>query len=193
MILHSVIQGSTKWHELRKLYFTASDVGAMLGCDPYRTRKQLLHEKATGVKIERGSYFSTLANLGHALEERARVIMEEYLCETLYPVTVSEGNLLASLDGMTMDEREIWEHKSLNNAIRKCKCAEDLPEHYRAQMTQQIMITGCDYCNFTASSKSTDEWVQFIFFADKNMIERINVGWKIFNEEITALKTILGE
>ena len=42
-----LIQGSPEWLAARAQYFTASEAPAMLGLSKYKTRQELLREKAT--------------------------------------------------------------------------------------------------------------------------------------------------
>ena len=49
---HNLIQGSAEWHAFRRQHYTASDAPAMLGISPYKTRAELLREKATGITPE---------------------------------------------------------------------------------------------------------------------------------------------
>lgn len=83
---HNVQQGTDEWHALRETVdFTASEVSAALGCSPYKTRDQLMHEKATGIKPEISSYQEKIFADGHRFEEMARPILESNLGEELYP------------------------------------------------------------------------------------------------------------
>ena len=46
MITHDLIQGSDTWHAYRNAHDNASDAPAMMGCSPYKSREQLLAERA---------------------------------------------------------------------------------------------------------------------------------------------------
>jgi predicted phage-related endonuclease len=49
---HKLTQGSPEWLAHRLNFDNASDAPAMMGCSPYKTRQQLLHERATGITPE---------------------------------------------------------------------------------------------------------------------------------------------
>ena len=69
---HNLIQGSPEWHAHRANHFNASDAPAMMGCSPYKTRTQLLHEKHTGVTPEVDAATQRRFDAGHAAEAAAR-------------------------------------------------------------------------------------------------------------------------
>ena len=139
MIQHDVDQGTPEWHEHRAKYFNASDAPAMLGISPYKTRSALIAERATGITDDIDPNTQRIFDRGHKFEALARPLAEAHINEDLYPVTGTEGKLSASFDGLTIDENIAFEHKTLNSSLRGISKAEDLPEHYRAQMEQQLL------------------------------------------------------
>ena len=98
-------------------------------------------------------------------------------------MVASEGKLSASFDGLTMDETICFEHKSLNNSIRESLGKAEIPEQYRAQMEQQLMISGAYQCLFMASKWDGDALVEELhswYESDPAMRERIMQGWTQF-------------
>ena len=152
MITHELLQGSAEWHEFRASHFSASDAGAMLGVSPDKTRQELLIEKKIGNDLQEGScYQQKIFDDGHRFERLARPLAEEIIGAELYPATGSVGMLSASFDGITMLEDACFEHKQLNADIAACKSVADLPIHYRAQMEQQLLVSGAKRCLFLSS------------------------------------------
>ena len=80
-------QGSAEWHQFRATKFTASDAPAMLGLSKYKSRSQLLHEKATGLVEEVSEQMQRLFDKGHKAEADARPIIEKMIGQDLFPVT----------------------------------------------------------------------------------------------------------
>jgi len=115
MKTHHVQQGTAEWLALRAGYFTASEASAMMGVSKYQTRSDLIKKKSTGIADDIDENTQRLFDRGHATEATARVIAEGIIGQDLYPATVSDDMdyLLASLDGMTMDDSIIFEHKLL--------------------------------------------------------------------------------
>lgn len=173
MKILSLVQGTPEWDRHRAEHWNASDAPAMLGCSRYKTRHQLLDERATGVAPEVDAATQHLFDDGHRSEGLARPLAEKIVGDDLYPVIGvpddPNSKLSASFDGLTLDEATAWEHKRLNQELRVVLSREDctgadLPEMYRVQMEQQAMISGAERVLFMAS-----EWD-----AGGNLIEELH-------------------
>lgn len=188
---HQFVQGTTNWHAFRSSHFGASDAPAMLGISPYKTRAALLAEKATGIKPEPDAAAQRRFDEGHRVERLARPLAEEFVGEELYPVIGSNGKLAASFDGLTMLDDVVWEHKTLNQSLREVMTGEAtgqaLPEHYRAQLEQQLLVAGAPRALFTASQWAGDELVDIRhvwYSSDPIMRGRILAGWEQFEADL---------
>ena len=106
MITHNLVQGTAEWHAYRAAHDNASDAPAMMGVSSYKTRDQLIAERATGIVPEVDAATQRLFDSGHRFEALARPLAEKIIGEDLYPCTGSiEGSRLsASFDGLTMLE-----------------------------------------------------------------------------------------
>lgn len=191
MNIVQLTQGTPEWQAFRAAHFTASEVPAMLGVSPYRTRDSLLREKATGqTPAEDGETRKRFAD-GHRFEALARALAEAVIGEELYPVVCHDDadRLSASLDGATMGETVIWEHKTLNDEFRACRDASaPIPEHVRAQVEQQLLVSGASRCLVTATRWDGDTlaeppfhgWLQ----SDPALRARILAGWQQFEADL---------
>ena len=112
-----IIQGTPEWHEFRSRHLGASDAPAMMGESPYKTRDELLREKATGVAVDVSEETQRRFDDGHRFEALARPLAEKIIGEELYPVVGSNGKFAASFDGVAMLGDVIFEHKTLNAAL----------------------------------------------------------------------------
>jgi predicted phage-related endonuclease len=65
MNIVSLSQGSPEWLAHRAQHFNASDAPAMLGCSPYKSRRQLLREVKTGLTPEVDAAAQKRFNNGH--------------------------------------------------------------------------------------------------------------------------------
>lgn len=192
MIIHNVQQGSKEWLELRKDFYAASDAAAMLGVSPYKTRTDLLKEKATGLVPEVNSATQRLFDDGHRFEDLARAIAEKEIGEDLFPCVGTEGKLLASFDGLTVTDEIAWEHKTLNDTLRAVMvpgCSgRDLPEYYQIQMEQQLMVSGAEKALFSATK--WDEHGNLIedrhcwYRSNHDTRHRILAGWTQFEQDL---------
>jgi predicted phage-related endonuclease len=209
MQTHDVIQGSPEWLAQRLNTYNASDAPAMLGCSPYETRSQLIARLATGIVPEVDAATQRRFDDGHRFEALARPLAVEIIGEDLYPVSGSEDfgldkPLAASLDGSTITDEIVWEHKSLNDELRavlpeqivgevfvgSVGLGAKLPKLYRVQMEQQLMVSGAGKVLFTASKWNADDtlvearhcWYQ----SDLALRAEILGGWKQLAEDVKA-------
>ena len=188
--VHTLIQGSPEWAAYRREHFNASDAPAMLGCSPYKTRAELVRELATGITAD-NSGRQHLFDAGHRAERAARAAAEDIAGEDLLPVVGSVGKLSASFDGLTFDRKLLWEHKLLNDALRKAlpgdglsgiaSSPQDLPKHYRVQVEQQLMVSGAQAALFMATSWDADDCTDLRFCfcnSDPVLRQEIITGWE---------------
>ena len=189
----NLVQGSPEWHQHRATSFNASDAPAMLGVSPYKTRSELLREKATGITPDVDQSTQRRFDDGHRYEALARPLAEQIIGEELFPCVGSEGKLSASFDGLTMAGDAVFEHKTPNDEIRAAAQQGNnailLPDHYRAQMEQQLMVSGADRVLFLATKWDGDTLVEqllFWHFSDPELRDRIVHGWCQFAEDLAA-------
>lgn len=186
-------QGSPEWKAHRAKHFNASDAPAMLGCSPYTTRAQLLHQMHTGLDPEHDRATQIRFDNGHRLEALARPLAEEIVGEDLYPVVGTEGNLSASFDGLTLLEDTGFEHKALSAELKKFFQSgapmSELPKHYRVQMEQQLHVSGAQRILFMSSHWDGDTLVEEFhgwYYPDEELRAEILRGWAQFAEDLAA-------
>lgn len=184
----NLIQGSAEWHAHRAKHFNASDAPAMMGCSSYKSRDQLLREMKIGITQEFDAATQRRFDDGHRYEALARPCAERLIGDDLYPVTGTNGIYSASFDGITLSERVIFEHKSLNDDLRACSKQEDLPMLYRVQIEHQFMVSDADECLFMASKwDANDELLEEVHFScrpDLDLRARIIAGWNQFADDL---------
>ena len=189
-------QGSPEWlaHRGNPAIFNASDAPAMMNCSSYKTRAQMLRERATGLGEEVTPEKQRLFDSGHRFEALARPLAEQIIGEPLYPVVGVEGPYSASFDGITLCEDVAFEHKRLNDALRECMEGEDesnrLPLQYRVQMEHQLMVSGADKVLFMASDWTRDDMLNeerhCWYYPDLVLRSQIIAGWAQFAEDLAA-------
>lgn len=192
-ITHELKQGTPEWLAYRATMDNASDAAAMLGISPYKTRDELLKERYLGLSRDISDYVQErILNPGHEFEAKAREVAETIMEADLYPVTMSLGTLSASLDGLTVNHRQSWEHKKLSRELEECmpaefSPAEFLPKYHRVQVEHQFMVTDAEETLFTASKWNGDQlldmrhaWV----FPDVELRAEIEAGWEQFRIDL---------
>lgn len=188
MNILNVVQGSPEWLTVRRNYSTASEAPAALGQSKYTSRTELLHQKRTGVEKVVEAFTQALFDEGHAAEANARTIAEEIIGSDLYPVTavdeVSGIRLLASLDGATMDEETIWEHKLFNASLAESVRSGNLDPHYTIQMDQQLLVSGAKKCLFMTSDGTPDNMAWCWYESSQEKFDALIAGWKQFVRDL---------
>jgi len=191
-----LIQGSPEWSAHRAQHWNASDAPAMLGVSPYKSRAELLRERATGISHEFDAATQRRFDDGHRFEALARSLAERIIGDELFPVTGVEGRYSASFDGLTMLEDTAFEHKSLNDELRDAiqpnNSITALPEHYRVQMEHQLMVSGAERVLFMASKWGNDDELieerHCWYWPDAALRARIIAGWEQFERDLANYK-----
>lgn len=185
----SLIPGSPAWLQSR----SASKAPAVMSASKYQTRNDLLKQKATGIKEDVDAATQARFDAGHASEAAAREIAEDILCDGLSPVTIATDDeyLTASMDGLTFDGKIGWEHKlwneSLAAAVRAAAMGSgDMPEEYKIQMDQQILVGGLDYVLFMVSDGTRDKCVSMEYRSSPERAAKLLAAWKQFDADLAA-------
>jgi predicted phage-related endonuclease len=186
MKIHTEQQGSPEWLALRGRFFTASEAPAMKGVSKYQSRTELLALKHTGIAPDVSPSTQYIFDKGHAAEAAARVILEAAIDEDLFPVVGSEGDLLASLDGMDMMESVLFEHKLWNESLAAQVRAGDLEPHYYWQLEQQLLVSGAEKVIFVCSDGTADNWVQMEYRAVAGRAKQLVDGWAQFKLDLAG-------
>lgn len=193
MKLHSVIQGSKSWHDLRDKHFSASEAAAVMGDHKYMSRDDLLKQYATGIKPEITPQQQKLFDKGHASEAGARPIAESIIGQELYPVTATDDNdwLLASMDGLSMLGDIGFEHKLYSAKLADQVGKGELDKHYIWQLEHQALVTGCTEILFMASDGTEDNCAYFTYEPNPELQKQLISGWKQFETDLAEYKTKL--
>lgn len=199
MQIINIAQGSPEWARHRTNYDNASDAPAMMNASPYKSRAELLKERATGIAPEIDAVTQRRFDDGHLFEALARAKAEEIIGEGLYPVVGVHGTLSASFDGLTIDDSINFEHKTINAELRAAMPKDGdngdnghfLPLHNRIQIQQQMIVSGAEKTLFMASKWDGDACIECRwcwYYSDESLAANIIAGWKQFNEDVANYK-----
>ncbi len=184
------VQGTDAWHAHRAQHLNASDCSAMMGLSSYKTRAQLLKEKATGITEAVDGATQARFNRGHENEATARPWAEEIIGDELFPVVLAgehEGlKLSASLDGLTMMGDVAFEHKSLNANLAASLEQGVIPDQYHPQMEMGLMLSGAEKCLFMASSGDREAMRHAWYFPNLDLRANIIAAWHQFQEDLAS-------
>jgi len=179
-------QGTDAWLAHRAITLNASDAPAMMGVSPYTSRQELMRYLTACEEREIPPGLQRVFDDGHRVEAATKPIAEEIVGDELFSATVADddGWLGASLDGITMDERVIWECKQASQ--EKLALADDgtVRKDDMIQVQQQLLITGAEKCLYTVGDGTREGtrsvWVE----PDPEIQKRIVAGWRQFETDL---------
>jgi putative phage-type endonuclease len=187
-VTHELTQGTPEWHAHRQKHFNASEIAAVMGISEYQNRNDILKSKALGIERQIDAATQRLFDDGHACEEAARPFAREIIGEDLFTSTCSrviDGlPLSASYDGITMAEDVIFEHKRANQKLIASLRAGIIPDEYKPQMDQQMLIVGAKRCLFMASDGTRENMAYAWHEANPSAQAMIISAWKQFAEDL---------
>lgn len=185
MIIHHVAQGSPEWLALRAKFKTASEAPAMMGESKQIKRTDLLNAKKTGLDRDVSWWVQTfLFDKGHEAEALARPILEASIGEDLFPVVGTEGDLLASMDGMTLLGETLFEHKMWNEQLAADVRSGTLTPHYYWQLEQQLLVSGAEKVIFVCSDGTEQNFVFMEYTPVPGRADQLLRGWKQFDIDL---------
>lgn len=153
-----MMQNSPEWIEWRSKGIGASEMAAVLGICPYKTRYQLWLEKTGRSKGFEGNSFTAH---GQETEAKARSRYELMTMEDMAPACATHPKYefcRASLDGLKSDNSLVLEIKCPKGAslIDAAKTGKVL-EHYIPQVQFQLAVTGADLLHFFVYHSDTQQ------------------------------------
>lgn len=184
----SCTQGTDTWHAERASRFTASEAPAMMGSSKYQTRAALLAQKHTGMTPDVSAHQQALFDRGHASEAAARILLEDDLGD-LFPVTAlhdTDDRLLASVDGITLDDSTLFEHKLYSEKLAAQVESGILEMHYVWQLEHQLLVTGAERVVFVCSDGTRDNWAQMEYHPVAGRRKQLLAGWAQFEIDLAT-------
>ena len=185
MISHNLIQGSDQWEALRAGFRTASEAPAVMAASSKIKRDELLSIKAGFSEREYSEWVQkNLFDKGHESEAMARPIAERIIGEDLYPVTGTNGEYLASFDGLTMLHDTGFEHKMWNEVLAEAVRNKDLPAEYYWQLEHQLLVcSDMEKVLFVVSDGTEDKFVSMEYYRVPGRAEQLVRGWDQFESD----------
>jgi putative phage-type endonuclease len=183
-------QGSDQWLAHRRTTRNASDASVMMGCSPSISRRELVRLMANGLEREFSDYVQKfILDRGHEVEPALRAFAEEMIGEDLYPVTATtdDGYMGASFDGVTLDDRIIFEAKQASEEKFQCIERGEIPPADRWQVTQQFAVCEdaevCYYCVGDGAPEGT-RYLKIERSQVEADIPRLIAAWRQFDEDV---------
>ena len=190
MNILQVSQGSADWLAARAQHFCASDAAAAMGVSKFKTRSALLREQATGLTAEVDWATQERFDAGHAAEAAGLALAEQVIGDDLYPrvgTRVVEGlALLASFDGITPDNRVLWETKFYNAELAKAVANNTLEPHYWAQLEHQLLVSEAEIALFSTTDGTKERFVWAYYKSQPERRAQVIAAWKQFRDDLAS-------
>ena len=178
------------WHELRAKRIGGSDIGAIIGVNPYKSIVDVYVDKTEGSNFKGNE----LTHWGHMLEG---TILKEFsnkhkeLIVYEVPYSVINDFLIANLDGALKDKETgdygVLEIKTTSIWNKKEWEEDTIPQSYYAQVQHYLMLTGYRFA-YVAVLIGGQQYKEFKVERNEEDIELIrNKATEFYNENILKL------
>lgn len=185
-----LVQGSDQWLAHRRTTRNASDASVMMGASPSISRRELVRLMANGLEREFSDYVQKfILDRGHEVEPALRRFAEDLIEDELFPTTATtdDGYMGASFDGITMDDRIIFEAKQASEEKFQCIERGEIPPADRWQITQQFAVcTDAKVCYYCVGD-GTPDGTRFLKIERSQVeadIPRLIAAWRQFDEDV---------
>lgn len=136
-------QGTPEWHEWRSNGIGASDIGTIMGVNPYKTSLMLFNEMSGYKKAD---YFNDAMKYGNEQEPLAKEWLENHLNVSLKNLCAEDEEysfMRCSFDAINLDEGMLIEIKCPFSAAALSSLLEgELPNTYVYQVQWQLALCG---------------------------------------------------
>lgn len=133
--IKNIAQNTPEWHQIRKKHIGASDAPVVMGIDPWRTPYKLWCEKLDLVPQQEEN---DAMRWGKNHEEVARHELEKQTGYVFMPAVCVKGFQLASLDGLSLDQKHQAEIKC---PYRYRENKDYFSPNYCCQVQHQLDVT----------------------------------------------------
>lgn len=158
--------------EERRKYIGSSDIGAIMGVSPYKSKRELWLEKVGLVKAEDISLQPQII-MGQELESVIREKLEAKY-ETKFPSkTFTINNWRAQCDGYSEDKLLIVEIKTVGKERFEEAKRGEIPEVYKLQIQWQLFLSGASKAVYAAFYVKDDELATVDVLPDEPLWEKL--------------------
>lgn len=183
-----ITQGTPEWHDWRKKGIGASDVAALFGKSPYKTKRDLWFEKA-GLGEPDDEDRSYIFRRGHEAEADLRELFIKHAQAPIEPACFEKDEIfLASLDGY-LKAIAVFEFKLVGaEALKKAKESGEIPDHHWVQIQSQLHASDSDKGFWGGKAPKVKGGIVVEIGRDEKFIKLIREMAEEFMESIRANK-----
>lgn len=139
-------QGNARWLAWRSGGIGASDAPAVMGENPFKSRKRLLREKIEALAGKVSTWRGNAAmSRGNALEPEARRLYASHSGHAVAPACLQSRRydwLRASVDGICLASGTVVEIKCGDKAYEHSAVKRAVPRYYYGQLQHILAVTG---------------------------------------------------
>lgn len=181
-----IIQGTNAWHDWRRKGIGASDIAALFGKSPYKTKRDLWFEKA-GLGEPDDEDRSYIFRRGHETEAMLRELFTAQTKIEITPTCFEKDEIyLASLDGYE-PATALYEFKLVGKEVLKtAKEKQEIPEHHWIQIQAQLHASDLDKAFWGGMAPKTKGGVVVEFGRDEKFIKKMRKETEIFWEMLNT-------
>ncbi|GFZ75504.1 hypothetical protein HPP_4620 [Hydrangea phyllody phytoplasma] len=198
MKIKNLNQRTSEWHNHRKKYINASEIGSITRNDKFRSLEQLVHDKIFGAPFTSNKY----TEHGIKTEPIARIFFEK-ITNLNFPDAIFTDDTLdmfsASLDGYNQQTNTLLEIKCPfieNNKISATWnpffSNKQVPSNYWAQVQCQLFCSQARFAYFLVYFNDTNYHVVKIY-KDKNFIQKMIADCQKYLELLNHSKQELSQ
>jgi putative phage-type endonuclease len=168
-------QRSTEWFTMRKQYIGASDASSVLGVSPWKTSYQLWIEKTS--KDPNESIPNPRMQRGLDLEPKALSLFEQetgYLMSPKVLISPSHQFMMASLDGLCIDDKIAVEIKCPGFKDHEIALEGKVPDKYIPQLQHQLCVLNAEKMYYESYNPDHEKTlVIFEVYRDQTYIDNL--------------------
>lgn len=181
-----ITQGTPEWHDWRRKGTGASDIAALFGKSPYKTKRDLWFEKS-GLGEPDDEDRSYIFRRGHETEAILRELFIEQTKIEITPACFEKDEIyLASLDGL-QPSICLFEAKLVGKEVLKtAKEKREIPEHHWIQIQAQLHASDLDKAFWGGMAPKTKGGVVVEFGRDEKFIKKMRKETELFWESLTT-------
>ena len=186
----NLIQGTNEWLQWRSRGVGASDVAALFGKSPYKTKRDLWVEKAGLCEPDEPDDESKafIMRKGHEIEAEIREMFLKSTGVDLEPACFERDVIFrASLDGYEQ-KTGVLEAKLVGRETLKKAAQGEIPEHHRIQIQAQLFTAEADKAFWGGKAPKVKDGVVVEIGRDEKLISQIKVEVEVFWESLQSGK-----
>jgi len=191
----NLVQGTEEWLAFRAENCPASEYPAVCNKSKFTSRTDLMMQRKYNIQPVFSDFMKEKMREGHRAEAAFLKVLENITGDSFYPVTgrLEGTKLTASFDGLNMDNSVGYEHKLYNKTLLAAIHAalanrdqEAIPETYRLQLDQQLLVSRADFIYFCCSDGTEENSVIFKYYPDPDRLAAIAPAWEQYLKDEAA-------